>query len=234
MLPCQLCQAATPLDDDPGQPLPNAREQLLIVEDDPDLAEDLTGRLTTLNYSVLGAVDSAEKAVSVTDKSKPDLVLMDIQLSGQMDGIQAAETIRKSRVPVVYVTGYINSLVLNRAMRSEPGGYVLKPYETSDLQTAIQTALQKHRAERAREQLLKRFQTVMGSLKTLTGLLSICAYCKRVKDETGDWPEIETYVARHSYASFSHGLCPDCFDRMKKQLANLESGGTGPDTLILG
>ena len=210
------------------------QEQLLIVEDDPDLAEDLTERLATLNYSVLGTVNSAEEAVSLTDKSRPDLVLMDIQLSGQMDGIQAAETIRKNKVPVVFVTGYINSLVLNRAMRSEPCGYVLKPYDTSDLQIAVQTALHKHRSERVREQLFKRFQTVMASLKTLTGRLSICAYCKKVKDETGNWPEIETYVAQHTYASFSHGMCPECYRRMKKQLESLESGDAGSDTLILG
>lgn len=236
MLPCDLCQSIVPLGAESAKclmPL-RGRENLLIVEDDPYLAEDLAGRLTSLNYGILGAVDSAEEAVSIAENKRPDVVLMDIQLAGQMDGIQAAETIRKSKVPVVYVTGYINSLVLNRAMRSEPGGYVLKPYETSDLKVAVETALQKYRAERQQEQLLKRFQTVLASLKTLTGLLHICAYCKKIKDESGNWPEIETYVAQHSYASFSHGMCPDCYLRMKKQLEALESGDAGPETVVIG
>lgn len=236
MFPCDLCKPVLPLDAQSGDPVlrPDTKQELLIAEDDPYLAEDLARRLASLNYAVLGPVSTAEEAVSVTECKRPDLVLMDIQLAGQMDGIQAADTMRKNRIPVVYVTGYINSLVFNRAMRSEPGGYVLKPYDTSDLKIAVETALEKAHAERAREGLLKRLQTAAANLRTITGILHICAYCKKVKDAAGDWPEIETYVAQNSYASFSHGMCPACYERVKKQIEALESGETGSQTIVVG
>jgi YesN/AraC family two-component response regulator len=159
---------------------------------------------------------------------------MDIHLSGEMDGIQAAEQIRKFQIPVVYVTGYCDGSVLDRAELTEPYGYVLKPYETSDLKVAVQMALCRHRAEQARQQLLRRVQDILASVKTLTGRLSICCYCKKIKDATGRWPEVESYIMEHSYASFTHGICPGCFARMKRQIQALEKDGAASDSLVLG
>jgi CheY-like chemotaxis protein len=204
------------------------KEQILIAEDDPTVAEELKCRLESLGYEVAGITHCAEQAVVLTAKLRPDLVLMDIQLAGEMDGIQAAEQIRKIQVPLVYISGFCDGTVLQRAQLTEPYGYILKPYRTADLRISLEMSIQRHRAERERERLLRRFQEVLASVKTLTGRLSICCYCKKIRDEAGNWPDVETYVMQHSEACFTHGMCPDCFTRIKERIeATEEVGASG-------
>jgi two-component system, response regulator PdtaR len=210
------------------------KEQILIVEDDPTIAHDLKCKLENLDYEVAGITHYAEEAIDLAEKLRPDLVLMDIQLAGEMDGIQAGEQIRKLRLPLVYVSGYCDGPVLERAQLTEPYGYILKPYRTADLRISVEMSLQRHRAEQERERLMKRFQDVLASIKTLTGRLSICCYCKKIRDEAGDWPDLETYVMKHSHASFTHGMCPECFTRVQKRIQAIEEADTPSGSVVLG
>jgi len=213
---------------------PFGRAQILIVEDTPLVAEELKCRLESLDYEVAGITHSAEQAVALAESLKPDLVLMDIQLEGEMDGIQAAEQIRELRVPLIYVSGHCDGPVLQRAQRTEPYGYILKPYRTADLRISVEMSIERHRAELQRERLLKRFQEVLASVKTLTGRLSICCYCKKIRDEAGNWPDVETYVMQHSDASFTHGMCPECFRRLKERIETIEQVGAPEGSVVLG
>ncbi len=217
-----------------GQTRHFGKDQILIAEDEPIVAQDLKFRLESLGYEVAGITHRAEQAVLLAGRLKPDLVLMDIQLAGEMDGIEAGEQIRKLRVPLVYVSGFCDSPVLHRAQLTEPYGYVLKPYRTSDLKIAVELSIQRYRAEQEREQLLKKFQEVMTSVKTITGRLSICCYCKKIKDEAGNWPDVETYVAEHSNACFIHGMCPDCFEQLKKRIEAVEEVDASSASVVLG
>jgi two-component system, response regulator PdtaR len=210
------------------------KAQILIAEDESIVAQDLKCRLESLDYEVAGITHSAEQAVSLAERLRPDLVLMDIQLAGEMDGIQAAEQIRKLRVPLVFVSGSCDSPVLQRAQLTEPYGYILKPYRTSDLKISVELSLQRYRAEQERERLVQRFQEVLASVKTLTGRLSICCYCKKIRDEAGNWPDVETYVAEHSHASFTHGMCPDCFAQLKKRIQAVEEVEATSGSVVLG
>jgi CheY-like chemotaxis protein len=210
------------------------KAQILIAEDDPTLAQDLKYKIENLGYEVAGITHSGEQAVVLAQSLKPDLVLMDIQLAGEMDGIQAAEQIRTLRIPLVYVSGYCDSPVLQRAQLTEPYGYILKPYKNADLRISVEMSLQRHRAEQERERLLKRFQDVLASVKTLTGRLSICCYCKKIRDEAGNWPEVEAYVMKHSDASFTHGMCPDCFTRLQKRIEAIEGEDAASGSVVLG
>ncbi len=215
-------------------PQPFGKAQILIAEDEPTVAQDLKCRLESLGYDVVGITNCGEHAVSLAESLRPDLVLMDIQLAGDMDGIQAAEQIRKFRIPLVFVSGYCDSPVLQRAQLTEPYGYVLKPYRTSDLKISVELSLQRYRAEQEREQLVKRFHEVLASVKTLTGRLSICCYCKKIKDEAGNWPDVETYLTKHSHASFTHGMCPECFAQVKKRIEAVEEVDASSSSLVLG
>ncbi len=210
------------------------KEQILIAEDDPTMAQDLKYKLENLGYEVAGITHSAEQAVILAQRLRPDLVLMDIQLSGEMDGIQAAEQIRTLRVPIVYISGYCDGPVLQRAQQTEPYGYILKPYRNADLRISVEMSLQRHRAEQERERLLQRFNEVLASVKTLSGRLSICCYCKKIRDEAGDWPDVETYVMKHSHASFTHGMCPDCFTRVQKRIEAIEGVDAASGSVVLG
>ena len=124
--------------------------QILVVEDEPIVSLDLQQRLEKMGYRVPVVVASGEEAIESTQDSTPDLVLMDINLHGEMDGVEAAEQIRaRHQIPVVYLTAYSNDQTLSRAKITEPFGYLLKPFEERELQTTIEIALHKHQAEQA-------------------------------------------------------------------------------------
>ncbi|TVR33175.1 MAG: hybrid sensor histidine kinase/response regulator [Spirochaetaceae bacterium] len=123
---------------------------ILIVEDEAIVAMDLKLRVESNGYSVVGVVDSAEHAIVLAEDTLPDLVLMDVQLSGEMDGIGAADAIRtRLDIPVIYLTAFSDHDSVDRAVASEAFGYIVKPIEERDLLIAIQFALEKSRMERA-------------------------------------------------------------------------------------
>ena len=225
---CSVCNSLAPLEGEFGDSEVRrfGKQQILIAEDDLTVAEELKCRLESLGYEVAASTQRAEQAVGLAESVRPDLVLMDIHLAGEMDGIEAAGQIRKLKVPLVFVSGYCDGPVLQRAQQTEPYGYILKPYRTADLRISVEMSIQRHRAEQEREQLLKRFQDVLASVKTLTGELAICCYCKKIQDEAGNWPDVETYVMQHSEASFTHGMCPECFRRLKERIEAMEEVGT--------
>ncbi len=129
-----------------------AKSKIMIVEDEWITADDIRMSLQSLGYTVTSTVSSGEEAIQNAEKHKPDLVLMDIMLRGEMDGIEAANQIRsRFNIPIVYLTAYTNETVLERAKKTEPFGYIVKPFAKQDLKVAIEIALYKHKAEKERK-----------------------------------------------------------------------------------
>lgn len=139
--------------------------KLLIVEDERVVAKDLELRLQSLGYIIVGSVASGEEAVRITAQMMPDLVIMDIRLQGEMDGIEAAERIRKEHfIPVVYLTAHSDEETIQRAQVTEPYGYLLKPFQDRELRTVIEMGLYKHRAERKIRDGERRYATTLSSI----------------------------------------------------------------------
>lgn len=130
--------------------------QILVVEDEAIVAKDVSNRLRQMGYSVSETASTGEDAIERTKTTRPDLVLMDIHLKGNLDGIDTATQIRRQHdVPIIYLTAYADDDTVARAQLTEPAGYLLKPFVERELQTTIEMALYKHRNERrlhAREQ----------------------------------------------------------------------------------
>jgi PAS domain S-box-containing protein len=125
------------------------KSRILIVEDERIVAEDIQKSLDNLGYEIAGLASSGTEAVRLAQKTNPDLVLMDIVLKDGMNGIQTAESIYNHyHIPVVYLTAYADEETLDRAKRTEPYGYILKPFDDRELQTTIEMAIYKHRMER--------------------------------------------------------------------------------------
>src|SRR3989441_716153 len=124
--------------------------QILVVEDEGITAMDLEARLKRLGYSVPAVVSSGEEAILRAEETHPDLVLMDIVLRGQTDGVQAAQELQsRLGIPVVYLTAYFDDATLERAKATEPFGYIIKPFKDINLRTSIEIALRRHEAENA-------------------------------------------------------------------------------------
>jgi len=118
------------------------KARILIVEDEAIIAMETESQLQSFGYAVTSMVDTGEKAIAKAETDKPDLILMDIRIKGEMDGIQAAEEIRdRFDIPVIFVTAYLDGEKIERAKITMPFGYVLKPIQERDLKVTIEMAL---------------------------------------------------------------------------------------------
>jgi len=126
--------------------------KVLSVEDEIIVARQLSNSLKKLNYEVVAIATSGEEGIEKTALTQPDLVLMDIVMPGEIDGIDAAEEIRRRfSIPVVFLTAYADQETVSRAAMTDPFGYILKPFQPKDLYATIQVALRKHQVEKELE-----------------------------------------------------------------------------------
>ncbi|MEW6599998.1 MAG: PAS domain S-box protein [Nitrospirota bacterium] len=131
-----------------GGGINSSKAEILIVEDEAFIALQLKKQLESIGYNVAYMAASGEDAVLMAHQSNPDLVLMDITLSGEISGIEAVKQIRSVRnIPVIYLTAHSNEETLKQAKDTEPYGYLIKPVGSKELHNAIEIALIKHRTE---------------------------------------------------------------------------------------
>jgi two-component system cell cycle sensor histidine kinase/response regulator CckA len=138
-----------------------AKAKILIVEDEAIIASVIAGALKKFDYEVMGILDNGEAAASTTLEKKPDLILMDIRLHGDIDGITAVERIQKQvDIPVIYLTAYADEPTLERAKKTKPYGYIPKPFQEIELKTSIEMALYKHGFEMRLKESEARFRSL--------------------------------------------------------------------------
>ena len=116
---------------------------IFIVEDNPVIADLISWRLTEMGYQVVGTAEDSTQAMSSIGEIHPTLVLMDISLPGEMDGIDAAtEIIKKFGIPIVYISSMLDAEIMERAKKTKPRGYIVKPFTDNQLRATIEMALQ--------------------------------------------------------------------------------------------
>jgi len=148
------------------------KTSILIVEDDFIVAKVIEKSLIEIGYRIAGMVSSGPEAIEAVRQEQPDLVLMDINLQGDMDGITAAEHIQAQRsVPVVFLTAFSDQKTFSRALETAPYGYIIKPFQTNTLATTIEVALNKYRQEEQKE---SKYHWLEGALQSLSeGLIAV-------------------------------------------------------------
>jgi PAS domain S-box-containing protein len=135
------------------------RKKILVVEDERIIAEDIKSALFSFGYEVSDLLTSGEAAIEKIKVGKPDLIMMDIMLDGELDGIQTAEVIRsKYNIPIIYLTAYADEQTLSRAKLTTPYGYLLKPFEDRELRAAVEMTFYRHDMELKLERSEKRFR----------------------------------------------------------------------------
>ncbi len=204
---------------------------ILIVDDSRDEQDLLSTRLRAAGYESLIVADSAEAALGILGQGNAgqrteeiDLILMDIMLPG-VDGLEACRRIKKTDnlqdIPIIVVTAKIEEKDLLAAFASGAMDYIRKPVSSVELVARVSSALalrEERITRKARErELLMRTQELeqaLGEVKVLRKLIPICANCKRVRTDAGDWQQLEEYIQDHSEVEFSHGVCQACMKRV--------------------
>jgi len=174
-----------------------ANIKVLIVEDEKIVAKDIEYRVRSLGYEVCGIASSGGEAIENADTYRPDLVLMDIQLKGEIDGVMAADRIRSFLdIPIIYLTAYNDKKTLDRAKMTNPFGYILKPFEDRDLFTGIEMALNKHRIDRSIRESEKWLSTVLqsiGDAVITTDTDGIVTYINPIAQDLTGWSQEDAY-----------------------------------------
>lgn len=180
-----------------------AKINVLVVEDESIVSKDIQHSLKKLGYNVVGAASTGEKAIDLATGTLPDIILMDIMLKGDMNGIEAADEIRKAcSIPVIFLTAYADESTLSKAKITEPYGYILKPFKEIDLHTTIEMAIYKH----SREQEVVKERDLLYTLVTnkdsqQNGYIFVKSNSKLIKLKNKDIYYIEAlkdYVVIHT------------------------------------
>ena len=169
--------------------------KIMVVEDTYIVAKDLKDSLRELGYSVTEITDSGKEAIQFAEKNKPDIILMDIKLKGGMDGIEAATIIKDHyNIPIIYLTAYADEYTLQRAKRTEPSGYIIKPYKKEELHSAIEMALYKQKMEnylRQREEFLSTTLKSMSDAVITTDKAARITFINPIAEVLTGWGQEE-------------------------------------------
>ena len=184
--------------------------RVLIVEDEHLISEMIKELLNHTGYTVAGEASDGVEAISLAKTTQPNVILMDIQMP-KMDGIEATKQIFKNKpTPIVALTAYESKEILDKASKAGMGAYLVKPPDINEIERAITIAIARFKDMMEMRRLNTELQKALDKVKTLSGMLPICAHCKKIRDDQGYWNQVEVYIKNHSDADFTHGICPDC------------------------
>jgi PAS domain S-box-containing protein len=197
------------------------KPKILIVEDEVLIAKDIQTMLVKMGYDVPVYVHSGEKALEIIEEIHPHLVLMDIVLMGEMDGIETAELVRKQfNIPVVYLTAYADNDTLERAKQTQPFGYLLKPFEDREVKSTIEIALYKHKIEHSLKQREELYRTMFENSPVGSYLAS---YEGKIFDANQTLVELLGYPDRDSLLSMSLSkiyIDPEDYKKKQEKIMN--------------
>jgi len=179
------------------------KKKILIVEDESIVAMDIQQSLTKLGYEVMGVASTGKKALEyLSKKSKPDLILMDIMIKGDMTGIDIAEHVNtQDKIPVIFLTAYADNKTLEKAKLTEPYGYIIKPFKEIDLKTNIEMALHKHVLNHKMRKELDAYATIVSNSENTKPYIFIKNKSRFIKTNVEDLYFVEAlkdYVIFHT------------------------------------
>jgi phosphoserine phosphatase RsbU/P len=192
--------------DNPDQ---NPADRILIVDDTLENIQVLGIMLRDREYQI-NVAQNGPAALELANKIRPDLILLDIMMP-EMDGYEVCDRLKQnpdtSGIPVVFLTARTDTDSIVAGFEKGAVDYITKPFRKAELLIRVKTHLDLHRSK-------LKLQQALDEVQTLRGIIPICASCKSIRDDSGYWKTLETYIETHSLAEFSHGICPDCSEKL--------------------
>jgi len=198
------------------------KQKLLVVDDNP---ENLAILYKTLRdeYELTGA-SNGKDALRLVQTTNPDLILLDIMMP-EMSGFEVCRTLKEQDafrdIPVIFITALIEAADEARGFEVGAVDYITKPFKPAILKHRIITHLELKSQREALARKNSELEEALARVKELSGLLPICMHCKKIRDDSGYWSQLETYISLHSQALFSHGICPECYAIEMEKIVNM-------------
>jgi phosphoserine phosphatase RsbU/P len=195
--------------------------RVVIADDDQVTAEILARTLRRWNYEPVVTSDGASAWNALRNDTTPTLAILDWMMP-ELDGPEICRRVRqelpRANMYMILVTARETRGDVIAGLDAGADDYVIKPFDADELRARVAVgvrvlSLQEGLAERVAE-----LQTALASVKQLSGLLPICSYCKRIRGDDQYWQQVEGYIASHSDAQFSHGICPTCYKTLSDEL----------------
>lgn len=188
--------------------------KLLIAEDDVTSRVLLEHTLKRWGYDVISTTNGKEALEVLLDNDPPRLAILDWMMP-EMDGQEVCRLVRQNNkiksTYLILLTAKASNEDLISGLDAGADDYIMKPFDKDELHARIKAG---QRISELQDSLAKRIdelQDAMDQIKTLKGIIPICSYCKKIRDDKNYWQQVEHYVTHHSDAEFSHGVCPDCY-----------------------
>lgn len=187
--------------------------RILLAEDDYLVCEEIKRALRELPHELVGEADNGEEAVRLACDLKPDVVLMDIKMP-RVDGLEASRRIqRQCPAPIVILTAHESRDLLEEARNAGVGAYLTKPPRSGELTRAIAIATARHADLMELARINEQLRQSLEEIKSLRGILPVCSYCKKVRNDQGYYEQLEQYLHEHAGMDFSHTICPRCVEK---------------------
>ncbi len=190
--------------------------RILVAEDDRVCRQMMERKLTQWGYEVSPAEDG-EVAWQLIQNIPPDLVIADWMMPGR-DGLELCQAIREAKLPgyvyIIIVTARDDQGEVIAGLEAGADDYVTKPPNFDELRMRIRAGERIIRLERSLAERVQELEEALTHVRRLRGLLPICAHCKRIRDDDNYWHDVELYIAEHSDTEFTHGICPECLEKV--------------------
>jgi DNA-binding response OmpR family regulator len=195
--------------------------KILIAEDEPVSCRLLQAALAGLNCEVVLTANGREAWEAMQRDDAPPLLILDWLLP-EMEGVEVCRRIRqlpgqKSRY-IILLTGKGNKEDVVQGLEAGADDYVTKPFDADELRARVQVGWRVLQLQSSLAERVQQLEDALSRVKQLQGLLPICCYCKKIRDDRNYWHQVENYVARHADVRFSHGICPECNAKVKAEL----------------
>lgn len=190
--------------------------QILIADDDPVSQTLIAHTLMQAGYSVIQCEDG-EKALHVLQSpGGPTLGILDVMMPG-LDGIQVCRALRehKNSRPfyLILLTSKGDQEDIVRGLEGGADDYIVKPFDLKELRARIRVGVRVLNLQSRLTERLQALESALNQVTQLQGLLPICSYCKKIRNDQNYWQQVEEYVSSHADVQFSHGICPNCFEK---------------------
>lgn len=193
--------------------------KILIAEDDMVSRRLLEATLIKWGYEVVVTCDGAEAWEVFQQVDAPMLAILDWMMPS-MDGIELCRKIRHALMPtppyLILLTAKGRREDVVTGLRAGADDYVTKPFDREELRARVQVGMRIMELQQSLADRVNALEEALARVKQLQGLLPICSYCKKIRDDQNYWQQVESYISEHSEAQFSHSICPDCYERCVK------------------